>query len=252
MGSGALSRVVTGKVMHRRRHPVDNHFVYPVFFLLLRLDELKDDTSLLFGVNRKRPVSFNFRDYGDGRDPEIWVRELLQEHGVNDCGGPIWVQTFPRLLGYLFNPVSFWYCTRPDATVGAIVAEVNNTFGDKHYYLLTPNPDLDGFSGLRAAKRLYVSPFYPVEGEYRFDFNTDFDSPRVKIDYFKDGKLQLNTAIHGASRPLSTSSLAAAAIRQPFLTLGVIAKIHWQALRLWLKGVRLHKRPTSTLEETAK
>ena len=130
MGSGTLSRVVTGKVIHRRRHPVENHFVYPVFFLLLRLDELKASTSPFFGVNRKRPVSFNFRDYGDGRDPELWVRELLRENAVNDCDGPIWVQTFPRVLGYLFNPVSFWYCTRQDETVGAIVAEVNNTFRD--------------------------------------------------------------------------------------------------------------------------
>ena len=252
MESGTLSRVVTGKVMHRRRHPVENHFVYPVFFLLLRLDELKDNSSPFFGVNRKRPVSFNFRDYGDGRDPEIWVREVLRENAVTDCDGPIWVQTFPRLFGYLFNPVSFWYCTRQDETIGAIIAEVNNTFGDKHYYLLTPKSESGDFRGLRAAKRLYVSPFYPVEGEYRFDFNIDFDAPRVKIDYFKDGKLQLNTAIHGKSRRLSGASLAVAIMQQPFLTLGVIVKIHWQALRLWLKGVPLCRRPTSTLEETAK
>lgn len=252
MACRALSRVVNGRVMHRRRHPVENRFVYPVFFLLINTDELDSIGGWLFGVNRRRPLAFHFSDYGDGRDPRIWVREQLCEYGITDCPGPIWVQTFPRVFGYVFNPVTFWYCEREDGSIGAILAEVNNTFGERHLYVLTPDEISGRFQDIRADKKLYVSPFYPVSGGYRFHFNTDFDAPRVRIDYFDEGRLQLNTAIWGGSSRLSSRSLLSALIRQPLLTLGVIARIHWQALRLWLKGARLHPHSTSSSEEISR
>ena len=95
MAGHTLSRVVNGRVMHRRRLPVQNRFVYPVFFLLLNTEELERLDSWLFGVNRRRPLGFHFADHGDGGDPRLWVRELLREYGIDDCPGPIWVQTFP-------------------------------------------------------------------------------------------------------------------------------------------------------------
>jgi DUF1365 family protein len=251
MAGRALSRVVSGRVMHRRRLPRENRFVYPVFYLLLDMDELGTLGSWLFGVNPRRPLSFYFADYGDRTDPRHWVRELLRAEGIGDCDGKLWLQTFPRVFGYLFNPVSFWYCGRGDGGIGAIVAEVNNTFGERHCYLL--RPDASGrFDGVYADKRLYVSPFYPVSGGYCFRFNLDFDLPRVTIDYFDEGKLQLNTAIWGQARTWSLPGLLAALSRQPLLTLGVITRIHWQALRLWLKGARLAKRPSATAEEPSR
>lgn len=252
MAGTIVSRLVVGKVMHRRHHPVQNSFVYPLFYLLVNTDELDRLDNWLFGVNRNRPLAFRFSDYGDGTDPRVWVREQLRLAGVTGCTGPIWLQTFPRVFGYLFNPVTFWYCQRGDGSVGAIIAEVNNTFGERHLYLLTPDPDSGRFQDVHADKRLYVSPFYPVSGGYRFHFNTDLDAPHVRIDYYDQGALQLNTAIWGKSRQLSVSAMSGALIRQPFLTLGVTVRIHWQALRLWLKGVSLHPKPASTSEETTR
>jgi uncharacterized protein len=249
--SPTASRIVRGRVMHRRHEPVENRFVYPVFFLLLDLDELDALGSPLFGVNRWRPLAFHFADHANGSDPRVWVREKLARAGIRDCSGPIRVQTFPRVFGYVFNPVSFWYCHRPDGTVGAIIAEVNNTFGDRHCYLLRPDERTGGFAAVRADKRFYVSPFYPVRGEYVFRFNTDFDRPRATIDYFDDGRPQLNTSLWGESRPFSHANLFLELIRQPLLTVGVIVHIHWQALRLWRKGVTFFHRPSASAEETS-
>jgi DUF1365 family protein len=250
MESCDLSRVVFGRVMHRRRLPVENRFIYPVFYLLINLDQ-PGLGSWLFGINRWRPLAFHYKDYGDGRDPRLWVRERLVEAGIHDCNGGLWLQTFPRVFGYLFNPVSFWYCQRADGRVGAIIAEVNNTFGERHCYVLRPGKG-GSFSGIGSEKRLYVSPFYPLSGSYRFHFKIDCQAPRVRIDYYDQGALQLNTAIWGKSRPLTSGTLLTALLKQPLLTLGVMFRIHWQALRLWLKGVSLTTRTPSSMEETAK
>ena len=238
--------------MHRRRHPVENRFVYPLFYLLINTDEFASLDSWIFGINRRRPLAFHFADYGDGKDPRVWVKQQLLACGIKDCPGPIWVQTFPRVFGYIFNPVNFWYCGRNDGSIGAILAEVNNTFGEKHVYVLTPDPGSGRFQDVRADKRLYVSPFYPVRGSYRFHFNTDLDKPRVRIDYYDEGRLQLNTAIWGNTQPLTSSTLLSALVRQPLLTLGVMARIHWQALRLWMKGVSLQPNPSVSTEEASK
>lgn len=237
--------------MHRRRLPREHRFVYPVFYLLLDMDELDALQSWLFGINRRRPLALRFADYGDGRHPREWIGELLAAGGIGDCDGPLRLQTFPRVFGYLFNPVSFWYCGRRDGSVGAIVAEVNNTFGERHCYLL--RPDTDGRLQVNYAdKRLYVSPFYPVSGGYRFRFNLDPERPRVGIDYFDQGQLQLNTAIWGRARAWSTGALLGAMAKQPLLTLGITLRIHWQALRLWLKGIRIEKRPAATAKEPSR
>jgi DUF1365 family protein len=144
------------------------------------------------GVNRGAPVSFFDADHGDGRGPErggatAWLDALLQSHGVHDATGPLWLHTYPRVLGYTFKPVSFWYCHRPDGTLRAIVAEVNNTFGERHCYLLD-NPVYG--RELNADKRFHVSPFCEVEGRYRFRFmhaaRQDQHRTVVRIDYNDD------------------------------------------------------------------
>lgn len=252
MAGRPVSRVVSGSVMHHRHHPVQNHFVYPVFYLLLDIDELDRLGSWLFGVNRWRPLAFHQADHGDGGDPRRWVRQRLRLAGIEGCNGPIWVQTFPRVFGYVFNPVSFWYCQRDDGSIGAILAEVNNTFGDRHCYVLKPHRESGRFEAVYADKAMYVSPFYPVQGGYRFRFNTDFERPRVAIDYLNEGRLQLNTAIWGQARPLTNRNLLAALLRQPLLTFGVIVRIHWQALRLWSAGLPIFERLSTSAKEISR
>jgi len=243
------SRIINGEVMHKRHHPVQNTFTYSVFALLLNVDELEQLDSWLFAVNKSRPLSFSFKDYGDGSHPRQWVMALLAKHNIHHCSGDLWVQTFPRVMGYLFNPVSFWYCCDEHGEVGAIIAEVNNTFGEHHCYLLTPDPQNGQFKDLRHNKQFFVSPFYPVEGEYRFNFNLDFSAPRVSIDYFQQGTLQLNTAIWGEAKPLTRKNITRSLIKQPLLTISVMVKIHWQALRLLFKRVPLVEKPTAKFEE---
>ena len=248
MAGTTLSRIVTGKVMHHRRQPVDNRFVYPVFFVVLNLQELDSASSWLFGINRLRPLSMHYKDYGDGRDPVDWLSELLNRNGIPALDGPIWLQTFPRVFGYVFNPVNFWYCTRRDGAIGAIVAEVNNTFGERHCYVLTPDAAGE-FRNVIIDKRFYVSPFFPVKGRYQFTFSNDIRQPRVCVDYYDGGELQLHTAIWGKSRELTKTAVAAALFRQPLVTIGIFTKIHWQALRLWMKRVSPIERQTSSVEE---
>jgi DUF1365 family protein len=237
--------------MHWRHSPIENRFIYPVFFLLINLEQHQRLGSWLFGVNCWRPLAWHYKDHGDGGNPRLWVRKRLVEAGIDDCIGGLWLQTFPRVFGYLFNPVSFWYCQRKDATLGAIVAEVNNTFGERHCYVLQPRAD-GSFTEIESEKRLYVSPFYPLSGVYKFYFKIDCNAPRVQIDYYNQGQLQLNTAIWGRSKPLTNKTLLAALLKQPLLTLGVMFRIHWQALRLWRKGASIATRTPSSMEETAK
>ena len=251
MDSPVVSRLAVGDVVHHRHLPVKHRFFYPMFFMLINLQERSRLNNLLFGFNRKAISSFLFSDHGDGRDPEIWTHELLQSQGVRGCDHRIWVQTMPRLLGYLFNPVSFWYCENQSGDIGAIIAEVNNTFDERHCYVLTPNPQTGRFHQVKADKVMHVSPFYTVKGEYRFSFNVRFDHPAVVIDYYDHDVKQLHTMIHGRSRPWSLRNWCAVLLKQPFLTFGVIARIHWQALQLWIKGVTFHGRLSPSTKETS-
>ena len=194
--------------------------------------------------NRRAWVSFHDADHGDGRQDCLdWIDALLLAEGVTDALGEIWLQTYPRLLGFVFNPVSFWYCHRQDGTLAAIVAEVNNTFGGRHCYLLT-GPDLDHGRELTARKVFQVSPFCQIEGGYRFRFlRTGQDSSdgrghlvaRITHDDAQ-GPLLL-TSLSGELAPLTPARLRLALWRMPLLTLGVVWRIHWQALRLWIKRV---------------
>ena len=174
-----------------------------------------------------------------------WLEELLRGEGITDAQGEIWLHCYPRILGYSFKPVSFWYCHRRDGSLRAIVAEVNNTFGERHAYLLdTPRYGEE----LRARKVFHVSPFCPVEGGYRFEFKRSgtqgLESTRVRIDFDDaQGPLVL-TGVAGRLQPLDASSRRRALWHYPFLTWGVIARIYWHALLLWIKRAPLHSKPT--------
>ena len=230
-----IAQLLRGQVMHDRLRPRRNRFTYPVFYVRLNLAHLQECNSRWFGVDRRRLVSLRTRDYGprDGSSLEAWMRGLLREHGIA-ADGAIWLQTFPRIAGFAFNPVSFWHCHDAQGNLRAVLAEVNNTFGDSHRYLLQIDP---ASGGAVCAKRLHVSPFCRIEGEYRFRFRIGLRSQHTRIDYHDADGLLLKTAVGGRPVPLTDAALLHALLRQPLLCVGVVFRIHWQALRLWLKGV---------------
>jgi len=257
----ALVRLGRGKVMHARSRPVSHTFSYPVFYLRLRIDQpqaLAAHGSWLLGINRRRPVAFFDRDHGarDGSDLNAWLAQRLAQAGVHIDTGEVWLQTFPRVFGYLFSPVSFWFVHDRQGVLRALLAEVNNTFGERHDYVLTA-PGLAPIgvgTELVCRKRFFVSPFCEVRGAYRFRLFERAGVRRMAIDYFDatpdapageapDDQPLLRTAIWGHEQALRQPVLLRALLAMPLLTLGVIWRIHWQALRLWLRGVPLQRRP---------
>lgn len=228
-----------GHVMHRRLRPVVNAFVYPVFYVQLPVRNLAAGNCGIFGVDRSNLLSFRSRDHGAGDGSPLlpWIQALLREHGLAD-DGEIMLQTFPRVCGLLFNPVSFWFCHNRAGQLIAVLAEVNNTFGGRHNYLLhQAGAALRDGEELRAAKLFHVSPFNEIAGGYRFRFHLDRAIPLARIDYDDaDGELLL-TAISGKAQAWTARALLGAFLRMPLLTAGVVFRIHWQALKLWLKGV---------------
>jgi len=226
--------------MHRRVRPAVHAFVYPVFYVQLPLRNLAAARCALFSIDRRNLLSFHIRDHGprDGSPLLPWIEGLLAEHGLPH-DGEIVLQTFPRVLGFVFNPVSFWYCHDRGGRLIAILAEVNNTFGGTHSYLLhRGGAALADGAELRADKQFHVSPFNEVEGGYRFRFALEHAVQVCRIDYDDAQGELLLTAISGRPQAWSAMALLKAFARMPFLTLGVVARIHWQALKLWLKGVR--------------
>ncbi len=234
-----------GQVRHARLRPARNAFAYPTYFLMLPLRRMHREGSGALAHNRRAALSFFDRDHGDGRDNALaWLDELLHREGITDADGEAWLHCYPRVLGYTFKPVSFWYCHRADGTLRAIVAEVNNTFGERHCYLL----DAPAFGAeLRADKVFHVSPFCQVAGAYRFRFMVTPDRRRtvVRVDHDDAQGPLIETSVSGALEPVSAAALHRALWRHPAMTLMVIARIHWQALRLAAKRVRFFSKPAA-------
>jgi DUF1365 family protein len=233
-----------GEVRHRRLRPAANTFVYPTYFLLLPMRALRTQPAAALARNRFGLLAFHDRDHGDGgADALAWIEALLASEGVADADGEIWLHTYPRVLGYVFKPVSFWYCHRADGSLAAVVAEVNNTFGERHCYLLD-EPGLAWGREALARKVFHVSPFCQVEGRYRFRFMRTAERTVARIDHDDDdGLALLQTSVSGHLQPLTVARARRAFFGMPLMSLGVIARIHWQALRLWLKRVPFVSKP---------
>ena len=239
------AQLAIGTVRHLRLRPTTHSFDYPSYFLLLPLRSLRAQPDPALARNCRGLLAFHDRDHGDGRaDCLAWLDEQLAREGIHDADGEIWLHAFPRVLGYAFKPVSFWYCQRRDGSLAAIVAEVNNTFGERHCYLLC-GPELGWGREQRAEKVFHVSPFCAVAGEYRFRFARSESRIVARIEHHDaDGPLLL-TSVSGAFAPATRARQSAAFFGQPLMTLGVIARIHWQALRLWAKRVPLLSKPVA-------
>ncbi|MDE2120162.1 MAG: DUF1365 domain-containing protein [Betaproteobacteria bacterium] len=252
--AGARALIGRGQVRHQRMRPASNAFSYPVFFLLLPMRAMRRDPgSLGVPLGRRALWSFDPRDHGEGGpDALAWAERLLREQGIDDVDGEIWLQTFPRVLGYVFKPVSFWFGHRRDGTLRVVLAEVNNTFGERHVYLLEPPPgrqDLHWGETILAAKVFHVSPFCRVQGTYHFRFaraSRDGGAAErlvARVDHHDGEGPLLLTSISGELRELSAARAWSALLAQPLLTLGVVWRIHWQALRLWRKRVPWFAKP---------
>jgi hypothetical protein len=190
-------------------------------------------------------MSFRCADHGDGTTPlEAWARGLCRQAGT-DADGAIWLHAFPRVLGYAFKPVSFWFCHRADGALVAVIAEVNNTFGERHCYLLSEADGAPLAQGreMRASKVFHVSPFCSVTGEYSFRFFNRADRAIARIDHHDAEGPLLLTSLSGELVPADRRAVRRALFGQPLFTIGVIARIHWQALRLWLARVPFHRKP---------
>jgi uncharacterized protein len=231
------SRLCTGTLVHHRREAPERRFAYPLFMLLLDLDELPTLGLRFFGHDRPRPLALRDRDHLDGSPLRGAVETQLRRAGVMPPGGRIVLLTLPRVFGYVFNPVSFYYCYDPLGRLAARVAEVNNTFGDRHVYVGTD-------AVWRDKKVMHVSPFFSMAGSYLWDLpEPDGSRVDVRVDLTREGRPVLQARLALKPEPLTDGALAAALVRYPLLTLKVTGAIHLQAFRLWWRGAPVFTRP---------
>jgi len=233
-----------GDVMHARLKPVGHRFTYRVMSLLVdlgRLDEA-DRQSALFGVNRAALYSFHEKDHGDrdGSSLRAYAARCAAAHGVDLTGGRVRLLCYPRLLGYAFNPLSVYFCHRADGALALIIYEVRNTFGEIHAYALPLRAADISCAGIRQEqdKLLHVSPFIAMAMRYHFRISPPQDTVKLRIlETDREGPL-LAATFSGRRRALTSAALLGAFFALPLVTFKVMAAIHWEALRLWLKGAR--------------
>lgn len=243
-----------GTVVHSRLLPKQHRFSYPAFFICFPLNEKQALNSRFFSLNRFNLFSYHETDHGDGKDGEQWARKILQQEGIVNATGRIDLMALPRMLGFVFNPVSFWFCHDQKEALQAIICEVRNTFGERHHYLLTANNSagIDSNTELTTRKIFHVSPFFDVKGEYHFRFFQTTALRSASINYLEDEQLVLKTAITGHAESLSDRNLVKLFIGLGWFTVMVVVRIHWQALKLWLKGIPFHRKPPAPLKEISR
>ena len=243
------SRILVGQVIHHRQQPVVHSFQYPACYYLFDVDELPALGRELpwFGYNRWRPIAIHDSDYG--RPPVQSLRESIERflyaNGIDRALGRIELLTQARTFGYVFNPVSYFYCFTPAGEPLAIVAEVNNTFGDRIRYLLDDSKLMSGRFGrcYRQPKEMHVSPFMPMPLEYQWHFWREGERLTVHMDETAGGERFFAARLRGQLVPLTARTLMRSVLRFPLMPVQIIAKIHWQALRLYLKGAPYFPRP---------
>lgn len=239
------SALYEGAVTHTRLRPVRHHLRYQVFSLLLDLDELPKLPLRVFSHNRFNLFSVHDRDHGDGsRTPlRAQVEAHLRAAGYPVDGGPIRLLAVPRLLGYAFNPLSVYFCHRRDGTLMAILHEVHNTFGQRHSYLLPAQQQGEDVVRQSCAKQFHVSPFMEMALSYRFRIRPPGPRLGIAIETRDAMGPVLHATFTARRRALTDAALLRTFLAFPLLTVKIIAGIHWEALQLWRKGLRLVPRP---------
>ena len=237
-----------GQVMHHRLKPFGHRFTYTVFSLLVdvdRLDELGRMTPLL-GVNRAGPASFRESDHADnGETIRAFADRLLAEAGLAEPAARILLLAYPRIFGYVFNPISVYFAYDRAGRLVALIYSVRNTFGERHTYVAPVAPGEVTDSGVRQTRRklFHVSPFIGMGARYHFRILPPGKAIRLRIHETEAGEPLLAATFSGKAAELTTSSLARCLLKIPFMTWKITAGIHWEASKLWLKGARFHKGP---------
>jgi len=245
---------IAGETYHGRRGATKNAFRYSIDYVLLDAEaDLAGPT--LFSRNGRNLTALHDSDHGGPPhcgEGAPWARAVLAGHGI-DLPGRIDILAQPRVLGHVFNPVSFWLCHDAAGVLRAVIAEVSNTFGDRHSYLChhADLREITKAETLSARKIMHVSPFQPVEGGYTFRFDITAQNIGIWIDYSR-GNGGLVATLTGARRPLTNAGIVGAVLRRPFGSRRVLALIHWQALKLWWKGAGFRSRPAPPSSEVSR
>jgi DUF1365 family protein len=250
-----VSRLYRGTISHERTRPARNRFTYGTYYIYVDLDELDDlDRSLKrFAHDGRALFSFHDVDHGprDGSPLRPWIDGVLERAGIDLDGGPVRMLSFPRVWGLHFNPVSFWYCFHSDGSPRAVLAEVSNTFGEHHNYLLhDEGRPMSWDQEPEATKVFHVSPFIPMDARYRFRFAPPSDEIGITMDEAVDGTPLLHVRLSMRAEPLTDAGILKAFLRFGPMTARALLLIHWQALKIVAKRIRYIPRPEPPEEET--
>ncbi len=235
-------------VMHKRLKPSINQFVYRVFYLCFDIAKKEQITSKFLSLNRFNLFAFFDRDHGkrDGSSLEIWIREILRNKNLDKKVKKIFLLSYPRVLNYVFSPVSFWFCFDESENLIAVLCEVNNTFGENHNYLIfnSDHSPIQENQWFDAKKEFHVSPFFAVRGDYKFRFVFNQKNIAVWIDYAEEGGAKsLLTSVTCRKESLSDLALLKAFLAIPLMTFKVTFLIHWQAIKLLLQKNKYIPKP---------
>jgi len=250
------SAITLATVMHKRLRPRLHSFSYHVYYLCFALSQRTKLSRRFLSLDKWNLLSFYQRDHGarDGSDLETWMRQILAAHQITEADGDIILLTMPRILGYVFNPVSFWFCLDQAGHLRAVLSEVANTFGEHHSYLSYHDdhrvivPD----DQMRATKVFHVSPFMDVQGHYLFRFLCASDRVSATVNHVDDKGILLATSVSGNHISLSDKTLVKCFLNYPLVTLKVITLIHWEAIRIILKGIPYRPKPPPPLQQVTR
>lgn len=241
----AAAQLYVGRTVHHRLTPRRHRFAYGVFQLLLDVDRLGEAFAGLRLARRGRwgLVSFSERDHGprDGGPLRPWAQAQLALAGVDASAARIRLMCFPRVLGFVFNPLSIFFVEDAAGRLEAVIYEVCNTFGQTHAYVIPASGAAEERQA--ADKTFFVSPFWPVSGGYRFRLSAPGERFRLLIVKHERGRPDFTASLGAHRQPLTDRCLLRLSLAMPLMTLGVVAAIHWEALRLWIKGAPLWARP---------
>ena len=248
----SISALYEGLVTHARLRPKPHRLAYRIFQMLVDLDELPalDRGLKLFGYNRPGLLSFHDRDHGpgDGAPLRPYVEAVLARTGIALGGGAIQLLCMPRVLGQAFNPISLYFCHRRSGELAAILYEVNNTFGQRHSYLIPVEPGQQGRVRQGCEKAFHVSPFMDMDLSYAFDIRPPGGDLLVGVTTSDAEGPMLLASFAARRQALSDSAILGAVVRCPLLALKVVGGIHLEALKIWLKGIKLRPSPPAPAE----
>jgi DUF1365 family protein len=239
-----------GRVAHIRHTPFRHRFDYRIWMMCADLDRLDEIAarSKFFAHNKTGLISINDKDHGfrDGRSLRVFVESALASHGLSQFGRKILFVTSPRLLGYAFNPISFYFCHDESGRLGAVLHQVKNTFGDQIGYLMPVQGE--GIIRQSAPKRMHVSPFFDMQGGYRFALTAPGENLTVSIQYGAADQKRMTATMILKARPFTDASILRLLAEMPLAPMKVITAIHWQALKLYLRGAKFHGVPAQKHE----